>query len=50
MILSKSLRRKSVKLIDLRIKNFRQFYGDTPPIVFAEGEKNVTVIVGTNGG
>jgi len=39
-----------VKLIDLRIKNFRQFYGDTPPIVFAEGEKNVTVIVGTNGG
>lgn len=39
-----------MKLIDLRLRNFRQFYGETVPISFAEGDGNVTVIVGTNGG
>lgn len=33
----------------LRVKNFRQFYGTSPKIEFASGEKNVTVIHGYNG-
>jgi len=38
-----------VKLISLHLQNFRQFYGTSPKIEFAHGEKNVTVIHGCNG-
>jgi DNA sulfur modification protein DndD len=36
-------------LESLQLKNFRQFYGETPKIEFASGEKNVTVFHGENG-
>ena len=38
-----------MKLHWLKLKNFRQFYGSSPKIEFAHGEKNVTVIHGYNG-
>jgi DNA sulfur modification protein DndD len=38
-----------MKLVSLQVCNFRQFYGKTPPIIFASGEKNTTVIYGNNG-
>ncbi|MEC4806422.1 MAG: AAA family ATPase [Jaaginema sp. PMC 1079.18] len=38
-----------MKLISLRLRNFRQFYGTTPEIYFAAGERNTTVIYGNNG-
>ena len=38
-----------MKLVSLQVCNFRQFYGKTPPIVFASGERNTTVIYGNNG-
>ncbi len=38
-----------MKLISLQLCNFRQFYGKTPVIKFASGEKNTTVIYGNNG-
>jgi DNA sulfur modification protein DndD len=38
-----------MRLIALRLNNFRQFYGKSPEINFASGVKNVTVIHGTNG-
>lgn len=38
-----------MKLIFLKLCNFRQFYGETPKIYFAQGEKNITVIYGNNG-
>lgn len=38
-----------MKLITLRMANFRQFYGVTPRIRFADGERNVTVFHGANG-
>ena len=38
-----------MRLTELRLHNFRQFYGTTPPIVFASGEKKVTVVHGVNG-
>ena len=38
-----------MKLIYLQLCNFRQFYGKTPVIKFASGEKNTTVIYGNNG-
>ena len=38
-----------MKLISLQLCNFRQFYGKTPPIEFASGERNTTVIHGNNG-
>ncbi len=38
-----------MKLISLRLKNFRQFYGVTAKIRFASGENNITVIHGNNG-
>ena len=39
-----------MKLLSLQLKNFRQFYGDTPEIKFAANPgRNVTVIHGANG-
>jgi DNA sulfur modification protein DndD len=38
-----------MKLISLRLCNFRQFYGKTPEIKLAAGEKNATIIHGNNG-
>lgn len=38
-----------MKLLSLRINNFRQFYGPSPKIEFAHGDRNVTVIHGCNG-
>ena len=38
-----------MKLNYLQLCNFRQFYGKTPRIKFASGERNITVIYGNNG-
>lgn len=38
-----------MKLNYLQLCNFRQFYGKTPQIRFASGERNTTVIYGNNG-
>lgn len=38
-----------MKLISLKLCNFRQFYGRTPEIFLAHGECNATVIHGNNG-
>lgn len=38
-----------MKIISLQFLNFRQFYGKTPIIYFASGEKNTTIIHGNNG-
>lgn len=38
-----------MKLLYLRLRNFRQFYGTTPEIHFASGERNITLFHGNNG-
>lgn len=38
-----------MKLISIRLCNFRQFYGQTPEIILASGERNTTIIHGNNG-
>ncbi|BAQ65587.1 exonuclease SbcC [Geminocystis sp. NIES-3709] len=38
-----------MKIISLQFLNFRQFYGKSPIIYFANGEKNTTIIHGNNG-
>lgn len=38
-----------MRLIALRLVNFRQFYGATPAIRFSSGERNVTILHGCNG-
>ncbi len=38
-----------MKLISIRLNNFRQFYGKTPEIYLASGERNTTIIHGNNG-
>ncbi|GAB4525885.1 MAG: hypothetical protein Tsb0014_05600 [Pleurocapsa sp.] len=38
-----------MKLISLQLCNFRQFYGKTPVIKFASGQRNTTIIYGNNG-
>lgn len=38
-----------MKLMSIRLCNFRQFYGKTPEIVLAWGERNTTIIHGNNG-
>ncbi|MGC1393096.1 MAG: AAA family ATPase, partial [Coleofasciculaceae cyanobacterium] len=38
-----------MKLISIRLCNFRQFYGKTPEIFLASGEQNTTIIHGNNG-
>ncbi|MEL4895314.1 AAA family ATPase [Crocosphaera sp. Alani8] len=38
-----------MKLLSIKLCNFRQFYGTTPEIYLAGGEKNTTIIHGNNG-
>ncbi|MGE5484651.1 MAG: AAA family ATPase [Ignavibacteriales bacterium] len=38
-----------MRLISLQLMNFRQFFGLTPKLKFADGQDNVTVIHGANG-
>ncbi len=38
-----------MKLKTIKLYNFRQFYGETPEIQFATGQKNTTIIHGNNG-
>ena len=38
-----------MKLISIKFCNFRQFYGKSPEVFIASGERNATVIHGTNG-
>ncbi|MCA1994789.1 MAG: ATP-binding protein, partial [Coleofasciculus sp. S288] len=38
-----------MKLLSMRLCNFRQFYGKTPEIVLANGVRNTTIIHGNNG-
>ena len=38
-----------MKLISIILCNFRQFYGKTPEIVLASGNRNTTIIHGNNG-
>lgn len=38
-----------MKLISITLNNFRQFYGKTPEIILAQGERNATIIHGNNG-
>lgn len=38
-----------MRLTSLQLSNFRQFYGMSPKLIFAHGDKNVTVIHGMNG-
>lgn len=38
-----------MKLLSIRLCNFRQFYGKTPEIFLASGEQNTTIIHGNNG-
>src|SRR4028118_352934 len=38
-----------MKLMSIRLCNFRQFHGRTPEIHFAFGERNTTIIHGNNG-
>ncbi|MDY7020310.1 MAG: ATP-binding protein, partial [Cyanobacteriota bacterium] len=38
-----------MKLISIRLCNFRQFYGQTPEVLLGFGEENTTVIHGNNG-
>lgn len=38
-----------MKLISIRLCNFRQFYQETPEIILASGERNTTIIHGNNG-
>ncbi|MGB3403830.1 MAG: AAA family ATPase [Microcoleaceae cyanobacterium] len=38
-----------MKLISIRLCNFRQFYGKTPEIFIASGKQNTTVFHGNNG-
>lgn len=38
-----------MKLISIKLCNFRQFYGQSPKIILASGEQNTTIIHGNNG-
>ena len=38
-----------MRLLSLRMENFRQFYGQSPIIRFAHGERNISIFHGTNG-
>jgi len=38
-----------MKLMSIRLCNFRQFYGKTPEIILSSGERNTTIIHGNNG-
>ena len=38
-----------MKLVSIKLCNFRQFYGKTPEIILAYGKRNTTIIHGNNG-
>ncbi|MDJ0508258.1 MAG: AAA family ATPase [Crocosphaera sp.] len=38
-----------MKLLSIKLCNFRQFYGQTPEIFLSSGKKNTTIIHGNNG-
>ncbi|HAC63003.1 MAG TPA: ATP-binding protein [Cyanothece sp. UBA12306] len=38
-----------MKILSIKLCNFRQFYGKTPEIILASGERNTTIIHGNNG-
>ncbi len=38
-----------MKLLNLQMSNFRQFYGETPKIWLSDGERNITIFHGANG-
>ncbi|MGK7945117.1 MAG: AAA family ATPase [Microcystaceae cyanobacterium] len=38
-----------MKLLSIKLCNFRQFYGETPEIAMASGQRNTTIIHGNNG-
>ncbi|GFE69241.1 AAA family ATPase [Chroococcus sp. FPU101] len=38
-----------MKLLSIKLCNFRQFYGKTPEIILSSGQKNTTMIHGNNG-
>ena len=38
-----------MKLLSIKLCNFRQFYGTTPEIILASDGKNTTMIHGNNG-
>ncbi|MGK7938667.1 MAG: AAA family ATPase [Crocosphaera sp.] len=38
-----------MKLLSIKLCNFRQFYGQTPEIILSCGDKNTTIIHGNNG-
>mgnify|MGYP000197206822 CR=1 FL=1 len=38
-----------MNLLSIQLCNFRQFYGKSPIIYLAKGERNTTVIYGNNG-
>ncbi|MBP0011641.1 MAG: AAA family ATPase [Roseofilum sp. SBFL] len=38
-----------MKLLSIKLCNFRQFYGQTPEVKFASGNQNITIIHGNNG-
>lgn len=38
-----------MKLLSIRLCNFRQFYGKTPEIILASGKQNTTIVHGNNG-
>ncbi|MDJ1185661.1 AAA family ATPase [Roseofilum casamattae] len=38
-----------MKLLSIQLCNFRQFYGKTTKIMFADGDRNITLIHGNNG-
>ena len=38
-----------MKLVSIKLCNFRQFYGKTPEVMLAYGERNTTIIHGNNG-
>jgi len=38
-----------MRLMSIKLCNFRQFYGKTPEIMLASGERNTTIIHGNNG-
>jgi DNA sulfur modification protein DndD len=38
-----------VRILSIKLNNFRQFYGETPKITFTYGDRNVVVVHGENG-
>ncbi len=38
-----------MKLLSIKLCNFRQFYGQTPEIILSSGDRNTTIIHGNNG-